>query len=368
MTDPTSGGVGPSEDAPPPPSPLPRAPHASAIGLVDLRTWLARWRRRLLVAFVAMIAAGCLPTLVISVTHQDGVRNARPLQSVTTAGEMMRELTCQNGGWPSAREAVPPGKAASAAQWAASEAANATPTRKPPEAAAAACEQSSGAAVLPQTKAVKLEPIRWVLGFDSLLVVPGYTGLFLLTFGFLFLRANPIAPGDEERVTVDRRELVLQLLCLVPAAAAAFDLAENGVTMMGIEDAVSRLLADSTVNDMHRATSLKWAFFGLSCGVAAGIAAFMEFVATRTKARHRHDPWLLAAAAFGLVASATLLWWSSNALRDGGTAKPAEWLLAAGLGASLLQMTCNARRIWQSDSESVTPTQQPQAPIAAAPG
>jgi hypothetical protein len=221
-----------------------------------LRVWLARWQLRLALAFSAMLLIGSLPPLVFALAGATGVRDPLPLQDVRKADAMINLLACQNGTWPSDYQAVAPGKSASAAEL---EPASAAPGDRRCDASTPARRAGPG---------VRLAPVRWVLAFDSLLIVPGYVGWFLLAFAFALLRAWPPELRRRQVGRIDWQEVVLQLLCLIPVAAAAFDLAENGVTMIAIEDAVSNVLADDTVGDMHRATTCKWALFALSCAVA----------------------------------------------------------------------------------------------------
>ena len=232
----------------------------------DAGTALQRRQRRLLVLFAALLATGFAATALLQVLPLTGVRNPTPLQQVLSADEMVNELACQNHGWPSPLDAVPPGKAASANDVAASQA--------PRPAPVANCDAHTPAA--PGGPGVALTPVRWALALDSLCIVPGYAGLFMLAFAFLFAREWPWVARPREDNGLHRREFVLMLVCVIPVAAAAFDLAENGITMVAIEDAVSRALADATVDDMHLATTCKWAFFGLSCFVAGALAIVGE--------------------------------------------------------------------------------------------
>ncbi|MGN6528892.1 MAG: hypothetical protein ACTHL8_21060 [Burkholderiaceae bacterium] len=354
----------------PPASPLPGS--LGAFG-----GWLARRQRRLLVLFVALLAIGALPSLALRVVPVAGVRDPLPLQSVRGARAMIDVLACQNGSWPSQVQAVPPGKAASAAEVAAS----APPP--PPPAATGSCDAAS---VPHDGPAVRLLPIRWVLALDSLGTVPGYAGLFMLALSFLFVRGWAADDRACLRPGIDWRELVLQLACVVPAAAAAFDLAENGVTIIAIEDAVSGVLADDTVGDMHLATACKWGLFALSCALTAAIAVVGELrrladglwgrdtprelpaalaravlvaAGSRLGLVHgvrRIEVWdalppalrsalsevdgvLLASAAAGTIAWAALVP-AGDALAPAST--------AAGIGAFILQMALVGWRIWRA--------------------
>ena len=238
--------------------PRPATPEPASLG--SFRKWLARWQLRLALAFSAMLVIGSAPPLLFALGGVTGVRDPRPLQDVRRADAMINVLACQNGTWPSETEAVAPGKAASAA-----EAGLPSPTTSTGACGANTPARRAG-------PGVKLAPVRWALAFDSLFIVPGYVGWFLLSFAFLLLRGWPSHLAQRRVGRIDWPEIVLQLLCVIPVAAAAFDLAENGVTMIAIEDAVSNVLADDTVGDMHRATTCKLALFALSCLVAGGCA------------------------------------------------------------------------------------------------
>ncbi len=227
---------------------------------------LRRRQRGLFMLFAVLLATGFVATVLLQALPLKGVRDPTPLQQVRDADEMVNELACQNHGWPSPLDAVPPGKAASA-----NDAADAQPPRPAP---AADCNARTPAR--PGGPGVALGPVTWALGFDSVFIVPGYTGLFMLAFAFLFAREWPRVARRSEGDGLGGYELALMLLCVIPVAAAAFDLAENGITMIAIEDAVSRVLANATVDDMHLATTCKWALFGLSCFVAGALAIVGE--------------------------------------------------------------------------------------------
>jgi hypothetical protein len=352
------------------PSPAPLPGSLGAFG-----AWLARRQRRLLLLFVALLATGAAPSLLLRALPVAGVRDPLPLQSVQSAREMVDVLACQNGSWPSQVQAVPPGKAASAAEEAAS---------APPPAPPATTSACAGAGHAPHDgPGVRLLPLRWVLALDSLAIVPGYTGLFMLALAFLFVRGWAADDPACARPGIDWRELVLQLACVVPAAAAAFDLAENGVTMIAVEDAVSGVLADDTVGDLHLASACKWGLFAASCALTAGVAlagelrrvlgglpaadrrrtlpaaalqAVLAVAASRLgllrgvrriegtdalppelrRALSRADGLLLASAGAGLVACANLA---------PGAQAPAA--TAVGVGAFVVQMGLVGWRIWR---------------------
>jgi hypothetical protein len=247
----------------------PPVPHASPAALEQLSAWLARWQCRLAVLFAALLVIGSLPGVIYRLTDETGVRNPGPLQVVETAAAMVHVLACQNGSWPAPDVAVAPGKSASAAEISASAP---PPPKRDCETAAPPVVANAG---------VKLMPVRWVLAFDSMFTVPGYTGWLLLATAWLFLHRQSPWRRARLKCKVDWREFALQLLCVLPVAAAAFDLAENGITMIAIEDAVSGILADETVRDMHLATTCKWALFAVSCGVVAVHA----FAASANRAR-----------------------------------------------------------------------------------
>ena len=106
---------------------------------------------------------------------------------------------------------------------------------------------------LPPPDNYSILPMRIQLSIDSLLLEPAYGGLLLLYM--LVLRR--LARGPREQW-----DWVLQLACLLLAAGVMFDLAENGMTIRAAEDGLRGLLALATVEDVHSATQLKWAFLG----------------------------------------------------------------------------------------------------------
>ena len=238
--------------------------------------------------FTAMLALGIglSAGLRTHYAHKSEIHDLFPLQNATDAAAMVKALTQQNGGrWPSDCVAPPPGKAI-----AVDPAASATPAAQPEPAASAptapvattACG-NPGTAGSPAPVSVDLLPVRLLLAVDSLLIVPGYLGWFMLSLLFLL----PRYPGERARVrstSLDWHELLLQLCCLVPATGAAFDLAENGITVLGIEDAISYVLADDLVADMHVASTWKWWLFAASSALVSAGAAWAVIHARRRPA------------------------------------------------------------------------------------
>jgi hypothetical protein len=267
---------------------------APGSSLYGLQAWLGRWGHVLMVTFTAMVLAGIGLSLGLGQAYSDkpAIADLFPLQNVTSAAPMVQELTRQNGGrWPFDCLSPPPGKsvAVDPAASGASAAQPASPASAPPAPVATktckelATAKTVGAAASAPSVSVNLTPVRLLLGVDSLLIVPGYLGWFMLCFAFLLPRHR--ARRARVRSTAfDWHELLLQLCCLVPAAGAAFDLAENGITVLGIEDAISYVLSDDLVADMHLATTLKWWLFGASSLMVSAGAAWAIFTA-----RHQRD-------------------------------------------------------------------------------
>jgi hypothetical protein len=312
-----------------------------------LHDWLGRWRTRLMTGFTVMLLLGLVASAGLRALYADVIHDLVPLQEVTTAAAMVDALKKQNGGrWPSDCVAPPPGKAiavdpaASGATAAAPSPAASSPAG--PVATTQCGNEAAAKAVTPVS--VNLTPARLLLAVDSLLIVPGYLGWFMLSFAFLLPRAN--AERARVRSTAfDWHELLLQLYCLVPAAAAAFDLAENGITVLGMEDAISYVLADDLVVDMHTASSWKWLLFGASSAMT-GAGAFWTCLeswrrrqrlaqagqATSTLPSMGLDFWCLAAAAvLGPIALALVMGpsWTHAAVTGAMAAACAQWICVA---------------------------------------
>lgn len=97
-------------------------------------------------------------------------------------------------------------------------------------------------------------PLRTSMLVDSLVLEPAYGGLLVL-----FLMAFRSATRRE---TPEDWDVPLHAVCLLLAAGVMFDLAENGMAVRAAEDGLHHLLAQSTVDDVHLATRLKWSGIG----------------------------------------------------------------------------------------------------------
>lgn len=305
--------------------------------LQRLDEWLERWRVRLLWLFTALVVLGIV--LGQAAQRFDGVDDPQTLQRARDAAAMVDELRTQNHGWPPAEQAVAPGDDSLASPAGLPIVESAASAASAASASTRSAAQASVPAVPAQASApsVQLLPIRWALAFDSLLVVPGYLGWFFLATGFLYLRWMRAAPPRRPAGRIDWREFLLQVLCVLPAAAAAFDWAENGITMLAIEDAVAGVLADATVHDMNLATWWKWTLIAFS----AALVAMLAVVAVARSGRR--DTVLLASAVLGALAFVTL-WPLAEPL------SAARALLGMLLLAS--QMGCVGRRIVHPEIDS----------------
>jgi hypothetical protein len=137
--------------------------------------------------------------------------------------------------------------------------------------------------------------LRWSLVIDSLLLVPAYAGLLVAGFIVFMRRLRPPRPG--------RIELRLHLLCVLPALAAVFDVAENGMLVRAAEDALAGLLADATVADLRDASRLKWSCIAL----ASALAGIVSIAAWQREPALPRRWTLLVAAGLGFAALALLL-------------------------------------------------------------
>lgn len=97
-------------------------------------------------------------------------------------------------------------------------------------------------------------PLRTQMLIDSVVLESAYAGLLLL----YMVALRRLARG----VTRVGWDWPLQAACLFLAAGVMFDFAENGMTIRAAEDGLRGLLAQATVDDVHQASGLKWAFLG----------------------------------------------------------------------------------------------------------
>lgn len=102
--------------------------------------------------------------------------------------------------------------------------------------------------------------------FDSLLLVPGYTGLLIFFTLGLTARAG-------------LRGVLPHALCMPALAAALFDLAENGMTVRAADHFLFLVLADAAVQDVHDAALVKWWMLA----IAACVLGVTAFAAARTR-------------------------------------------------------------------------------------
>ncbi|MGJ7500612.1 hypothetical protein ACSFBF_09650 [Variovorax sp. ZT5P49] len=128
-----------------------------------------------------------------------------------------------------------------------------------------------------------LGQLRWVLFFDSTLIVPGYVGLFILFARRVFAR------GDG-RVGIN---MPLHLLIAAQVFAGLVDLVENGVTMRAAEDSVAGVLADAMLADLHLLTALKWGALG-AAWLALGWKAFFARIIVEAHGPHEVFAWRFA--------------------------------------------------------------------------
>lgn len=101
---------------------------------------------------------------------------------------------------------------------------------------------------------ITIWPLRVQMFVDSLVLEPAYGGLLVMYM--LALRRLVHAPSAR------KWDWALQVGCLFVACGVMLDIAENGMAVRAAEDALHRLLAQGTVDDVHLATRLKWGFIG----------------------------------------------------------------------------------------------------------
>lgn len=144
------------------------------------------------------------------------------------------------------------------------------------------CEALTAHPGLPNTGRLSCQ-----LLFDSLFLVPGYTGLLIFfTLGFT-ARAG-------------LRGALPHALCMPALAAAMFDLAENGMTVRAADHLLFLVLADAAVQDVFDAALVKWWMLAIAAGLVGGAAV----AAAKASSSAR---WVLVVGAALVLASAAAL-------------------------------------------------------------
>lgn len=168
------------------------------------------------------------------------------------------------------------------------------------------CEAAAARPGLPNTGRLSCQ-----LLFDSLLLVPGYTGLLVFFTLSLVARAG-------------LRGALPHALCMPALAAALFDLAENGMTVRAADHLLFLVLADAAVLDVHDAAVVKWWLLAIAAGVV-GVAA----LAAALRAAPAGRALLIGGAA--LMLAAAVAWGAGLALASPPRPVPGMALVAAGL-------------------------------------
>lgn len=147
--------------------------------------------------------------------------------------------------------------------------------------------------------------------FDSLLLVPGYTGLLVFfTLGFT--------------VRAGLGGALPHALCMPALAAGLFDLAENGMTVRAADHLLFLVLADAAVRDVHDAALVKWWLLAIAAGVV-GVAALAAALRSAPAGRTA----LIGGAA--LMLAAALAWGAGLSLADPPRPQAGMAFVAAGL-------------------------------------
>lgn len=202
-------------------------------------------------------------------------------------------------------------------------------------AAASAAAAASGPA-LPALVATSILPLRSMLLFDSVMLVPAYVGLLLLYMVLLQPLVYPPQPrAPDAPPHVPRQEWWLHAACLLAVAAGVFDIAENGMTTRAAEDALDHLLADPTVMDVQLATLLKWQLIGAAIAVLGVLCwRLQRHESLRAQAR-----WLQAAALCSVATAALLLV---------PFAWPVVWAMQLGGGLFGLTLLLIGTALWRA--------------------
>lgn len=168
------------------------------------------------------------------------------------------------------------------------------------------CEALAARPGLPNTGRLSCQ-----LLVDSLLLVPGYTGL--VVFFTLGLAARAGLAGA-----------LPHALCMPALAAGLFDLAENGMTVRAADHLLFLVLADTAVRDIHDAALVKWWLLAIAAGVVgcAGLAAALW--------SPRAGRTLLVAGA-ALMLAAAVAWGAGLSIAPAPRPQAGMALAAAGL-------------------------------------
>ena len=267
------------------------APHRADSLARQLKDWLLRWGRVWLILGAVLLSVGLAGSWAVSRSHPGYVVGGTDLQTFTTAKELTKRLQEQAAVWPTVEYSVLPGRNSLGDR-------AASPAQKDPR----------------QVNTVKLYYFRVVQLFDSFGIVLGYVMLFLCEYLVLSLCFPREPSGQRQGNGLSWWELGLHGLCFMPVAAGVFDLAENAVTLAAAEDAVSYVLADETVRDMHALSTWKWFMLGLSCLCLSGLAWWgKQEVKEQGLALKAWEWWLLPVTiVVGAVTGATFLAFSWN--------------------------------------------------------
>lgn len=265
---------------------MPSAPRRADSLARQLKEWLLRWGRSWLLLGSVLLVGGLLGAYATARMYAGHVVGGPDLQTFTTAKELSDRLKQQAADWPPVEESVLPGRNSLA------------------EKAASPAQKDPG-----QVRTVELFYFRVVQSFDSFGIVLGYVMLFLCEYLVLSL-CFPREPSvDRQGNGLSGWELGLHGLCFMPVAAGVFDLAENAVTLVAAEDAVSYVLADETVRDMHALSVWKWSMLGMSCISLSGLALWGQREVKRQDiALTNWEYWLLPIAALVGVVTACAFW------------------------------------------------------------
>ncbi|RSZ32758.1 MULTISPECIES: hypothetical protein [unclassified Variovorax] len=135
--------------------------------------------------------------------------------------------------------------------------------------------------------------LRRVLLVDSMLIVPGYVGLFIFFARRVFARVGRLDDGRDDI------NLSFHLAIAIQVFAGLVDLVENGVIMRAAEDSKAGVLADAMLVDLRLLTALKWGTLG-AAWLVLGWKAFFARLAIPALERSEALAWRFA----GLLAVA----------------------------------------------------------------
>jgi hypothetical protein len=225
-----------------------------------LKHFLHQHGRWLVKALASIGVLGLLATFVISIALHGSVHDVQSLSAPRTAEDFVGEMSRQNDRhWVDPAYVPHPGQEALSPDQLALAASAPTPANR-----------TSG--VRRDKPEVDIRPLRIALFIDSLMIVPAYLGLLLLE---ILLCANLVdwqGASTSRDARMSHQELRLHLLCMVPVAAALFDITENGIIVRACEDAISHVLSNGILEDRALATECKWVLLGLSAAILARLA------------------------------------------------------------------------------------------------